>query len=53
MRGTNSRPASALLLTIKRVYVDPLGKDSFSQQLRENLIRQTPGEQSLRPSQQS
>ena len=37
-RGTNSIPASALLLTIKRVYVDPLGKDSFSQQLRENLI---------------
>ncbi len=37
-RGTNLRPASALLLTIKRVYVDPLGKDEFSQQLRENLI---------------
>jgi len=37
-RGTNSISASALLLTIKRVYVDPLGEDSFSQQLRENLI---------------
>lgn len=37
-RGTNPRLASAMLLTVKRVYVDPLGSDSFSQQLREKLI---------------
>jgi len=38
VRGTNARLASAMLLTVKRVYVDPLGDDSFSQQLREKLI---------------
>jgi hypothetical protein len=27
-----------MLLTVKRVYVDPLGSDSFSQELRERLI---------------
>ena len=27
-----------MLLTVKRVYVDPLGNNSFSQQLREKLI---------------
>src|SRR6266849_6473605 len=37
-RGTNPRLASAMLLTVRRVYVDPLGDDSFSQQLREKLI---------------
>jgi hypothetical protein len=37
-RGTNARFASAMLLTVRRVYVDPLGSDSFSQELRENLI---------------
>jgi len=37
-RGTKRKPASAMLLAIKRVYVDPLGEDSFSQQLRENLM---------------
>ncbi len=38
VRGTNARLAAAMLLTVKRVYVDPLGDDSFSQQLREKLI---------------
>jgi hypothetical protein len=38
VRGTNARPASVMLLAVKRVYVDPLGNDSFSQQLREELI---------------
>lgn len=41
-RGTNPRLASAMLLTVKRVYVDPLGSDSFSQQLREKLIASLP-----------
>jgi hypothetical protein len=38
VRGTKPRLASAMLLTVKRVYVDPLGDDSFNQQLREKLI---------------
>lgn len=38
VRGTNARLPSAMLLTVKRVYVDPLGNDSFGQQLREELI---------------
>jgi hypothetical protein len=37
-RGTEGRLRSAPLLAIKRIYVDPLGKDSFSQELREKLI---------------
>jgi hypothetical protein len=41
-RGTNPRFASAMLLTVKRVYVDPLGSDSFSQELREGLIGSLP-----------
>ncbi len=38
VRGTNAKLASAMLLKVKRVYVDPLGNDSFGQQLREKLI---------------
>jgi hypothetical protein len=38
VRGTKPRPASPVLLAVKRVYVDPLGDDSFSRQLREELI---------------
>jgi hypothetical protein len=37
VRGTKARPASAMLLAVKRVYVDPLGNDPFSRQLREKL----------------
>jgi len=37
-RGTKRKPSSAMLLAIKRVYIDPLGEDPFSQQLRENLM---------------
>lgn len=38
VRGTKPGPASATLLTVRRIYVDPLGDDSFAQQLREKLI---------------
>jgi hypothetical protein len=38
-RGTTSKPASAMLLSVKKVYVDPLGDDSFGQQLREALAK--------------
>ena len=37
LRGTNARPAAAMLQAVKRVYIDSLGDDSFSLQLRENL----------------
>ncbi|MDX6305184.1 MAG: hypothetical protein QOI77_2153 [Blastocatellia bacterium] len=38
MRGTNAIAAPAPLLAVKRVYIDPLGEDSFSQELRANLM---------------
>jgi hypothetical protein len=38
MRGTNAMATPALLLAVKRVYVDSLGEDSFSQELRANLM---------------
>jgi hypothetical protein len=38
MRGTNAIATAAPLLAVKRVYVDSLGADSFSQELREYLI---------------
>ena len=37
-RGTKRMPPSTLLLTVRRVYVDPLGDDAFSKLLREKLI---------------
>lgn len=37
-RGKRLRPASAMLLAVKRVYVDPFGDDPFSQQMRAMLI---------------
>ena len=40
VRGVNPRVAAARLRAIKRVYVDPLGDDLFSQQLRETLMQQ-------------
>jgi hypothetical protein len=38
MRGTNAIATPALLLAVKRVYVDSLGEDSFSHELRANLM---------------
>jgi hypothetical protein len=38
MRGTNAIATPALLLAVKRVYVDSLGEDSFSKELRANLM---------------
>jgi hypothetical protein len=38
MRGTNAMATPAPLLAVKRVYVDSLGEDSFSQELRANLM---------------
>jgi hypothetical protein len=37
-RGTNAIATPALLLEVKRAYVDSLGEDSFSRELRENLM---------------
>ncbi len=39
VRGLQTKPASLSLAIIKRVYVDVLGDDSFSRQLREDLTR--------------
>lgn len=39
LRGTRRRPSSISLTAVKRVYVDPLGVDSFALELRETLIR--------------
>jgi hypothetical protein len=39
-RGRQLRPRSLALASIKRVYVDALGDDAFSRELRENLIRE-------------
>lgn len=38
LRRTTPTPRAAALLAVKRVYVDPLGADAFSRQLREALI---------------
>lgn len=38
IRGTSPLPEAALLSAVKRVYLDPLGQDSFSQAFRENLM---------------
>lgn len=37
-RGAVARPASRMMLDIRRVYVDPLGDDAYNKQLREELI---------------
>ena len=37
-RAAEVRPVPRMLLNIKRVYVDALGDDSFSKELRENLL---------------
>jgi hypothetical protein len=37
-RGKPLRPQSITLAAVKRVFVDPLGEDQFSRQLRESLL---------------